>query len=128
MDYFEKEGKVVLGERGRYLYSLQDNDYNSYSTDISAMGIWIDKILAMKYLVGRRVNPRVSYDIDWSFLDIRELVEGVTFLRYLIQDLEILKESTLKIHKGKKLYFPKQEPYKLDDSIHGEIQDNFSVR
>ena len=123
--YFEKEGKNVLGERGRYIYSLGENDHNAYSTDINAIGIWIDKLLAMKYLMGRRINARASNDIDWSFTEIpgiNVLIDD--FLLKFVQDLTIPDWEKFKDFQGKKIYFPKR-PYKLDDSVHGEIPRQF---
>ena len=125
LKYFEKEGKTVLGERGRYIYSLEENDHNGYSTDINVIGVWIDKLLAMKYLVGRRINSRASNDEDWCFTEIpgiNVLIDD--FLMSFIQDLPIPDDEKFKDFRGKKIYFPKR-PYKLDDSIHGEIPRQF---
>ncbi|MFI5390605.1 MAG: zinc-dependent metalloprotease, partial [Bacteriovoracales bacterium] len=61
---------IIKGERGKYLTDL--SEYNlkySYSSDLSARGIWIDKILAVKYLIGRSLSIDNFKDPHLSFLD-----------------------------------------------------------
>jgi hypothetical protein len=71
----------LLGERGRYLTDLREFDPRwPYGSDISARGIWMDKVLAMQFLYGRNLPTYKSDDPEFSFKDhpvIGPLVEKV---------------------------------------------------
>ncbi len=61
---------IIKGERGKYLTDLPEYNLKySYSTDLSARGIWIDKILAIKYLISRSISIDRFKDPHLSFLD-----------------------------------------------------------
>jgi hypothetical protein len=76
---------VIVGERGRFLSdSPEYNPKYTMNTDLSARGIWIDKLLAVKYLVGRNLSVNRYRDPHLSFLDhpvigpeIEEFVEDL---------------------------------------------------
>ncbi len=60
----------IIGERGKFIQDLQEyNPRFKYSTDLAAKGIWIDKILAIQYLVGRNLSSNTYQDPQLSFLD-----------------------------------------------------------
>jgi hypothetical protein len=61
---------IIKGERGKYLTDLPEYNFKyPFSSDISARGIWIDKILAIKYLISRSLSIDSFKDPHLSFLD-----------------------------------------------------------
>jgi len=68
----QDSGKTVtiVGERGKFIRDLQEyNPKFKYSTDLAAKGIWIDKILAIQFLVGRNLGTNSYQDPQFSFLE-----------------------------------------------------------
>ncbi|RLA63056.1 MAG: hypothetical protein DRQ88_07355 [Epsilonproteobacteria bacterium] len=76
----EKEGKVVRGEVGKFLNSQMDlNPLHPYSSDRAALGIWADKLLAMKALTQRfnEVSGSGGYKNFWDFSYVQPLLKNI---------------------------------------------------
>jgi len=73
----------ILGERGRFLTDVNENDPRyKYASDISARGIWLDKALAMQFLMGRNLPTNKVDDPELSFMEhpvIGPLVDDLNY-------------------------------------------------
>ncbi len=75
-----KENKIVRGEVGKFLNSQMDlNPNHPYSSDRAALGIWADKLLAMKSLTQRfnEISGSSGYKNFWDFAPIKPLLKNV---------------------------------------------------
>lgn len=79
-------GFTVVGELGRRYNNekFRDNP-NIYLDQIDIRGVWIDKLLALRYLVARNLNEYSFDDYTLSFLDHPEIGNDINqFLKNLI--------------------------------------------
>jgi hypothetical protein len=80
VEAMEKENKIVRGEAGKFLNSQMDlNPNHPYSSDRAALGIWADKLLAMKSLTQRfnEISGSSGYKNFWDFAPIKPLLKNV---------------------------------------------------
>jgi hypothetical protein len=67
---------VVVAQAGKSFHSKKDpNSTNSYADQIDMRGVWIDKLLAAKYLLNRQIGIFTMDDNTDNFLNIDELRE-----------------------------------------------------
>lgn len=90
-------GFEVIGEYGRQFASEKYRDNpNIYLDQIDVRGVWIDKLLAMKYLVARNLNEYSFDERTVSFLDHPEIGSQVNeFIKnVLIGDIKSKTDVT----------------------------------
>src|SRR5690606_28070988 len=62
--------KVVKGEAGKFLNGFKDNDPNHiYVTDRFVIGVWMDKLMAMKSLFQRETGRPTTDDGFMAMVD-----------------------------------------------------------
>jgi hypothetical protein len=96
----EYEGLLVRGEVGKFLNAQKDlNPLHPYSSDRAAFGIWIDKLLAMKFLTQRFNELPVSsgYKNFWDFsplnLEIKNLIDHMILGEPLTEALPFINKQ-----------------------------------
>lgn len=85
-------GFQVLGELGRnYTSKKSPDNENPYVDQVDVRGIWIDKVMASKYLLSRhpRTTIRSSMETSFNYLDLPE------FQKPLLQNLMMILTNSV---------------------------------
>lgn len=70
-DKYAKEDLVVVGENGKFLNGIKGPDARfKYASDRDVRGVWIDKVLAMRFLYERNNSRRATDTAHMALIDI----------------------------------------------------------
>ena len=68
--FLSARGYTVMAQAGRLINDLKgSDDRHSYRSDIDVRGVWIDKVLAVKFMLSRRPDTELSRSNPMNFLD-----------------------------------------------------------
>jgi hypothetical protein len=98
----KEDNLIVIAEGGKSLTSYKGTDPRyRYKSDIDVMGVWPDKILAMKTLFTRLSHTGNTEDGLMSFMDIPEIAERVEdFLGHIVLDRPLENKIPFKTQDG----------------------------
>ncbi len=106
--------KVVKGEAGKFLNGFKDNDPNHiYASDRYVLGVWIDKLMAMKSLFQRETGRPTTDDNFGALVDHSYFAPKVfNFIEHLVMGTELSEKIAFKNEAGAEY----QENYAIDNS------------
>src|SRR5690606_5745677 len=83
--------KVVRGEAGKFLNGFKDNDpEHIYVSDRYVLGVWVDKILAMKSIFQRETGRPTTDDGYSALIDLSYLApKAFNYIQHLIMGTEL---------------------------------------
>lgn len=103
-----EEGKVVVGEVGKFLNGFKDNDPNfKYSSDRATRGIWMDKVMAMKYLYQRTWKNGSTDEENMALVDNANiLAKTQDVLAHLVLGQPLTGPQPFTMKDGRKFQVP----------------------
>lgn len=107
-DYFKKENLVVIGEVGKFLNSHRDSNPNyKYADDIYVRGIWVDKMMAMKFLFERRHQIGTTDETQLALIDHPTVKkEFLNIMKHMIMGKKLENPLPFLTENGEKFYMP----------------------
>ncbi len=124
---FDKTKYAVFGEIGKHINHARGpylrGDIKADPSQLDIRGIWIDKVLAMKYLTMRELGSSTFDDYRSNFLDYSEFQAPIleTFLSLMSDKIDSSAEITLATGKT----VPFKQTYKVAASH--DIKKSFST-
>lgn len=106
--------KIVRGEAGKFLNGFKDNDpRHIYSSDRFVLGVWVDKLMAMKSLFQRESGRPTTDDnfkalIDHSYV----MPKALNFIQHVAMGTELRERELFKKEDGTSY----EEAYSIDTS------------
>lgn len=114
----ENPNLEVLGENGRFLNSVRDQNPNyKYSSDRAARGIWADKIMAFRFLHQRRWRNSSSDKNFMALVDhpiVKAKVDNI--VKHMVLGSPLDEPTPFKMQSGKTFQLPYiiGNEYKID--------------
>lgn len=106
--------KVVRGEAGKFLNGFKDNNpRHIYASDRFVLGVWIDKVMAMKSLFQRETGRPTTDDNFASLAENTYLTPKVfNFIQHLVMGTDLVEKIPFKMENGAEY----EENYSIDRS------------
>jgi hypothetical protein len=123
----EGQGYVVRGEVGKFLnHQIEPDEKYNLSTDRSAFGIWIDKLLAAKFLTQRYNEIPGSKGVS-NFSSLPKVRTALDDFYFHLSSGKALKQPVMfKNEKGEEYIDNKPYTLTFNESInHSDISDSF---
>ncbi len=113
-DQGEPAPKLVKGEAGKFLNGFKDNDpRHIYVSDRYVLGVWIDKLMAMKSLFQRETGRPTTDDNYRALVDHSYLSPKVfNFIQHLVMGTDLVERIPFKKEDGSSY----NEKYAIDTS------------
>lgn len=86
-----REPYIIVGQGGRSFNSRKDpRSNNPYADQIDIRGIWLDKLVAAKYLLTRELDNQIFDDYTENYLHMPEVRDAIisTFQGLLLDELQ----------------------------------------
>ncbi|MDP7321108.1 MAG: zinc-dependent metalloprotease [Bacteriovoracaceae bacterium] len=123
-DKVAEDNLIVIGETGKFLNGFKDTNPNyKYVTDRAVLGVWPDKVIALRKLFDRRWRNRSTDDAHMALMDIPAIRNKVIkVVNHFILGDRLAEPVPFTMEDGKKF----QVPYIIGNDNHIEqLQDVF---
>lgn len=99
---------IVRAEAGAFFNGIKDsNPYFPYSNERAVLGVWVDKLLAMKALVQRKSGRAFTESKHMAMIDHPQIAgEYVSFMQHLILGEDLKKPVKFTTESGEKINVP----------------------
>ena len=113
-DANEPAPKTVRGEAGKFLNGFKDNDpEHIYVSDRFALGVWLDKVMAMKSLFQRETGRPTTDDNYASLIENSYITpKAFNFIQHLVMGTDLVEKIPFKAEDGTEY----EENYSIDSS------------
>lgn len=113
-DQNQPAAKVVRGEAGKFLNGFKDNNPNHiYVSDRFVLGVWVDKLMAMKSMFQRESGRPTTDDNYAALVDHSYLAPKVfNFIQHLVMGTKLAEQVNFKNESGASY----EESYGIDTS------------